>query len=250
MKRQKVRRLFTLLTLLLFPIVMNYLSPYLIVMGATEGIINGSFVVFILLFLAAMVFGRGYCGWVCPAAFLQEACIPIKDKPVNKRYDKIKYIIWVAWLGIIATFAIKAGGYTKIDFLYMTENVISIDSPVKYIIYYGVLMIFLALPLLAGRRAGCHTVCWMAPYMVIGNKLSRGLKLPSLQLAAEKEQCIGCRQCDKKCPMGLEVSTMAAAGAMYNNECVLCGECVDVCPKGVIQYNFGTTIKAKAGAKL
>lgn len=249
MKRQKIRKLITLISLLLFPITINYLSPYLIVMGASEGIINGSFIFFALLFFSGLMVGRGYCGWLCPAIFLQESCISIKDRPVDKAKDRIKYALWVLWLGIIAFLAIRRGGYSSIDPLYMTEKVISVDGPGKYIIYYSVVAIFLLLPLLMGKRAGCHTICWMAPFMVIGNKVSRTMGLPSLQLAASKEQCIHCKLCNKKCPMGLEVGSMVE-GNTYNPECVLCGECIDSCPKNVLYYRFGRPVgKQKYGAK-
>jgi polyferredoxin len=68
--RQCIRRALILISFLLFPITLNYFSPYLIIDGASQGIINGSFVLFGLLFLSSLVLGRGWCGWVCPAGGL------------------------------------------------------------------------------------------------------------------------------------------------------------------------------------
>ena len=45
-KRQNVRAMLLFISLLLFPVIQWYFSPFLIIMGATEGIINGSFIVF------------------------------------------------------------------------------------------------------------------------------------------------------------------------------------------------------------
>jgi ferredoxin-type protein NapH len=64
--RQRWRMAALLISLLLFPITLFYLSPYLPVAGAAEGVVSGSLVVFGLLFIAALFVGRLWCGWVCP----------------------------------------------------------------------------------------------------------------------------------------------------------------------------------------
>ena len=50
--RQRIRKGVILTTFLLFPIIMNYFSPYVIIDGASQGIVNGSFIVFGLMFLS------------------------------------------------------------------------------------------------------------------------------------------------------------------------------------------------------
>ena len=239
MRRQKIRKAITLITFLLFPIIMNYLSPYLIVVGASEGIINGSFVFFIFLFFISMFLGRGFCGWICPTIGLQEACFGVNNKAVGGKANMIKYFIWFLWLTAIIGLGFAAGGFKTINLLYMTESGISVDSPVKYVIYYGVIGIFLLLAFLVGKRAACHSICWMAPFMIFGSKLSKLIKLPSLHLKVVEDKCTHCRQCDKKCPMSLAVHEMVQRGAINSIECVVCGECADVCPKKVIGYSFG-----------
>lgn len=71
--RQRIRRGVILVSFIIFPIIMNYFSPYVIIDGASQGIVNGSFVVFGLMFLSALFLGRAWCGWGCPAGGLQEA---------------------------------------------------------------------------------------------------------------------------------------------------------------------------------
>lgn len=56
-----------LISFFLFPVTFYYLSPVLIIEAAYNGIVNGSFIVFSLLFITALVLGRGWCGWLCPA---------------------------------------------------------------------------------------------------------------------------------------------------------------------------------------
>jgi len=50
MIRQRIRKAIILISFLLFPVTMFYLSPALIFKGARLGIISGSFITFIILF--------------------------------------------------------------------------------------------------------------------------------------------------------------------------------------------------------
>src|SRR5678815_2557192 len=100
--RQRLRKALIILSFLLFPIVMNFLSPYVIIDGAMNGIVNGSLVIFGLIFLSALFLGRAWCGWVCPGGGMQEIVEPINIKPVNgKRIDWIKWLIWIPWISLI-----------------------------------------------------------------------------------------------------------------------------------------------------
>ncbi|MBN2006069.1 MAG: 4Fe-4S binding protein [Anaerolineae bacterium] len=236
--RQRVRKTLIIISLLLFPVIMNYLSPYVIIDGASQGIVNGSLIVFGLQFLSALFVGRLWCGWVCPAAGLGEVSFAINTKPVRSKVDWIKWLIWFPWLAIIVLMVVRAGGYQKVDFFHLTESGISVDEPWKYMMYYIVVGIFLVLSVFAGRRAGCHTICWMAPFMILGRKLRNLGNWPALRLKAETEKCINCKKCTQNCPMSLDVNGLVQKGVMEHSECILCGSCVDVCPKDVIHYSF------------
>lgn len=236
--RQRLRKGIVLLTFLSFPITMNFLSPYVIVDGAAQGIVNGSLIMFGLMFLSALVFGRAWCGWVCPGAGMQEIIESVNVQPVSKKVDWIKWAIWIPWVSLIAWLAIRAGGYSRVDFLHLTETGISVDDPRKYVIYYGVVLIFVGLAAFVGRRAGCHTICWMAPFMMIGRWIRNRFGWASLRLIADSSACSDCKLCNKHCSMSLEVSAMALSGNMENSECILCGACVDHCARKVIRYSF------------
>jgi ferredoxin-type protein NapH len=199
-KRQRIRKALLLISLLSFPVIINYLSPYVIIDGAMNGVVNGSFIVFVALFVSSLLVGRLWCGWLCPGAGLGEACTAVNDKPARGgKWNWIKWAIWFIWIGLIAFLAISAGGY---------------------------------------KRAACHTICWMAPFTILGRKIRNLFKWPALRLKAEQDKCIDCKRCTKACPMGLDVNGMVQSGAMENSECVLCGSCVDACPKDVIRYSF------------
>ncbi len=236
--RQRLRKGIVLLTFLSFPITMNFLSPYVIVDGAAQGIVNGSLIMFGLMFLSALVFGRAWCGWVCPGAGMQEIVESVNIQPVSKKVDWIKWAIWIPWVSLIVWLAIRAGGYSRVDFLHLTETGISVDDSRKYVIYYGVVLIFVGLAAFVGRRAGCHTICWMAPFMMIGRWIRNRFGWASLRLVADSSACSDCKLCNKHCSMSLEVSAMALSGNMENSECILCGACVDHCARKAIRYSF------------
>lgn len=239
MKRQKIRKTIIFISALLFPITMFYYSPYIIIHAAIDSIICGSFIVFGCMLLLSIFFGRIFCGYLCAGAGLGEMAGYINANPPKLGKRKyIKYVIWVIWLAIIIFLFINNGGIKAIDPLYGTTNGISVTSAPEYIVYYVVVFLLFGLPLLFGKRAFCHYLCWMAPFMNIGMKIRELLHIPGLRLNVDKDKCIRCNRCTTQCPMGLKVQEMIIEGTPCQNECSMCGACIDVCPKKVISYGF------------
>jgi polyferredoxin len=238
--RQKVRLTIITISFLLFPITLFYLSPYLPIQGAAECLLSGSMIVFIAMFVSSLFIGRAFCGWFCPGAGIQSIFARIVTKRARGgKWDWIKYLIWLPWIGLIIFIGIQSGGFTRIDMLFHTTYGISVANPGAYIIYYGVLILIVLLAMLTGKRGFCHYSCWMAPFMIIGRKIRNLIGWHSLQLKAEQEKCIHCRLCTNSCPMSLDVEEMVNRGDIEDTECILCGSCVDACPKGVIHFSFG-----------
>jgi len=194
--------------------------------------------VFGLQFLSALFVGRLWCGWVCLAAGLGEVCFDINSKPASSRSSWVKWFIWTPRLILIVVIAVRAGGYRQVDFFHLTDSGISVDEPQRYAIYYIVIALSAGLAVLLGRRAGCHTICWMAPFTILGRKLRNAFRWPSLRLVAEGEVCSNCKRCTQNCPMSLDVNGMVQGSTMEHSECILCGSCVDTCPRDVIRYSF------------
>lgn len=189
----------------------------------------------------SVFFGRVWCGYLCPAGGMQECCAIINSQSAKQGIrDRIKYIIWVIWIvAVIVTFALGKNQVT-IDFFFMTDHGISITEIYNYVIYYGVLLLLVLPTLIHGKRAACHYICWMAPFMVIGGFLGRKLHLPQLHIEAKKDQCISCGKCNSVCPMGLDVRDMVKNKNNSScSECIQCGACVDSCPQKLLSYKFG-----------
>ena len=239
MKRQNIRKLLLIISMLLFPITIWYMSPYLIIQGAMEGIVSGSFIVFLCMLLGSVFLGRIFCGWLCPMGGMQECLFSVNDRVPKQGFrNYIKYAIWVVWIGAVILCFIFRKKEISIDFFYMTDHGISIAEIYNYVIYYGVIFLVLIPAVLFGKRIFCHYFCWMAPFMVIGTKIRHLLHLPGLHIISEKEKCISCKKCNQNCPMGLNVVELVKDDHDFGAECIQCGSCVDHCPRKALSYGL------------
>jgi len=225
----------------LFPIIYYYFSPYLIIMGASEGVIAGSFITFSAMLVGSLFLGRVFCGWICPAGATQELCFRINDKEFrNGKRNWIKYFIWTPWIAIIVLMFVQVGGVRAVDPFYQTYYGISIFDVPSVVLFFTIAGLIAGIAIVVGKRASCHMICWMAPFMIIGRKIRNAINLPALQLVADKDVCINCKTCTRICPMSLDVNSMVQKESMEDSECILCGSCVDSCPKRAIALSFGT----------
>jgi len=237
--RQNIRKGLVILSFILMPITFKYFSPYIPIMSMSLGIINGSIIIFIFLFITALVFGRAWCAWVCPGGGIEEICSIINNKPSRGgKLNMIKWGIWGIWLAVIVSFFYSAGGYKSINLFFNIKNGVSLLNTFDYIIYYIVILIFILLPIVFGKRAACHYICWIAPFMIIGKYIGRVFKIPRLHLSVSNKGCLNCKVCNKVCAMDIDVNTMVQKNKMENAECIFCAECADACPEGIIQLSF------------
>lgn len=236
--RQRVRKGILNFSALLFPVLFMFLSPYVIIAAASEGFINGSAIIFTLLLLYSILGSRLFCGWLCPGGAIQDYAAATNNKPWNsKMKNASKYLIWVVWLAFII-YLWSSGGSLSVSFFYM----IGFDVNMT-IMYFIVTTLIYFLTLALGRRSMCHSYCWMAPFMVLGEKAADFLQIPRFRLKADSKTCISCGQCNKRCPMSLDVQGMVKSDNMNSTECITCLECVDNCPKKAIGCGFGRAQK-------
>lgn len=228
--------------MILFPLTLYYFSPFLSLMGLAVGVVTESIVVFAALFLSSLVLGRAFCGWACPAGGVQEVVRGFKGRAVNRRHiGWVKWVIWGPWVLALALVTFRAGGVHSLDFTWQTWHGISVADMPGLIALISVAGLFAALALSIGRRAGCHTVCWMAPFMILGRRLRNMLAWPSLRLSAlATESCTGCGTCSRSCPMSIDVHSMVQKGRMETADCILCASCADACPQKTIRIAFSS----------
>lgn len=237
MKRQHVRKLIGLIALLLFPATIFYMSPYLSVIGPASGVVTGSLLFFCMLFLSSLFLRRAHCGWTCLSTGIYDASLFYIRKKVGMKSRIIKYLLWAPWFASIVVL-LMVNGIKKVDPLAATTNGLSVTDVHGYVILYVMLGLIITLALIFGKRSFCHHACWMAPFLIAGDKVGRVLRIASLHLAPSKDKCNGCGLCSEKCPMSLPVKEMVGAGDMRHTDCILCGECVDSCKRQAISYRF------------
>ena len=229
---QKTRSAVGAVSLLLFPASFYYLSPVISLGGASLGILAGSLIVFGVLLVSGMLLGRSFCSWVCPAGKIQDLAMQSRTgRFPRKALAWLKYVVWAAWLGLLFILFHSSGGIKRVDFTFATTSGFSVGDLPSLIAYLAVVLAFFGLALIGGRRTGCHTICWMAPFLVLGMKLGDLLRLKRPRLAVVETPCSSCGLCDRQCPMSLEVSKFAAQGKPESADCILCGACVDACPR-------------------
>lgn len=237
--RQRLRRILVFIALMLFPVTLNYFSPYVSVAGAFQGIVAGSVLLFLAQFASGLVLGRAWCGWLCPIAGLSEAALAINRRAVPaRRLRRFRYTIFAVWLTALLTGFVLAGGIHSVNPFHMTERLVSVDEPFKYITLYLVIGVFFALTIWLGRRGACHAICWMSPFLVAGTWLGRQLRLPQLHIAATPSACIPCKSCDSHCPMSIPVSDAVPTGVVRSFDCIGCGACVDNCPHVALHFRW------------
>ncbi|MBT7549215.1 MAG: cytochrome c oxidase accessory protein CcoG [Gemmatimonadetes bacterium] len=225
-----------------------------------------SLVVFIVLFTA--VFGRIWCGWVCPQTIFMEMIFrKIEywiegDAAMQRRLDR------EPWTQVkILKKMLKHGVFFAISFLIANTFLAYIsgsgplwqiitDPPSEHLqglfsisifslVFYGVFARF--------REQACIIVCpygrWQSAMVnedtiAVTYDYRRGEPRAKLKRAEHETEgtgdCIDCGQCVQVCPTGIDIRN----GIQL--ECVNCTACIDACdaimdkverPRGLIRYS-------------
>ncbi|MBK6506980.1 MAG: cytochrome c oxidase accessory protein CcoG [Ignavibacteria bacterium] len=234
--------------------------------------------VFVSLFLVTAVFGRIFCGWICPQPIFLELVFRKIEYLIEGDYTRqmelnkspwtgskifkkgLKYLIFFILSFIIAntllSYIIGVDALWKI----MNEPVSAHVSGFIAIVVFTIGFYFIFAWF---REQACILVC---PYgrmqgvlldkntTVIAYDYNRGE--PRGKLTEKKEKnlgdCIDCNQCVVVCPTGIDIRN----GTQL--ECINCAVCIDACdsimdkinlPRGLIRYDSMEGIRTGSGFK-
>jgi cytochrome c oxidase accessory protein FixG len=206
-----------------------------------------TFLVFIVLF--TVVFGRVFCGWICPQTIFLEMVFrkieywiegePVKQKKLNERqmdFDKfwrkaLKHSLFFLISFFIANIflAYIIGSEVLIDII--TQP---IASHLSGFVAIWIFTIIFYLVFSRVREIVCTVIC---PYgrlqgvlldnqsMIVAYDYNRGEPRGKIEKGAEdlKGDCIDCKLCVQVCPTGIDIRN----GTQM--ECTNCTACIDAC---------------------
>ncbi len=195
-------------------------------------------VVLILSFLTVfltILFGRIWCGWLCPQTVVVELTGFI-DR-IGRRGALYRLLAAGALLTISALLAADILWYFVQPATFLEELFAGNMGPVAGW-SWAVLSAVTFLNFLLLRRTFCATVC---PYAKLQGALFDDRTLVIAADTERMELCMHCNACVTACPVGIDVREG------LQSECVSCAKCVDACSRqmkrrglaSLIGYRFG-----------
>jgi cytochrome c oxidase accessory protein FixG len=203
------------------------------------------FLTFFTLF-ATTLFGRIWCGWLCPQTVLVDATMFVETAR-RKGYSNI-IASWITGLLVSVVVASSLLGYfvTPYDIprLLRTGGVGAQIMTVSF----AVLVVLLFLNLIALRRRFCATVC---PYAKMQGVLFDDRTLVVAFDHERAEECMHCDACVKACPVNVDIRKGP------HMACIHCAECIDACTgrtavkgrRSLVNYTFGVAANRRTGLR-
>jgi polyferredoxin len=223
--------------------------------GVEVGISEFSILFFSLMFLmlvlaaGAIIYGRIYCGYLCPQMIFSEWSVGIERRVgtfVNKRLKASsqalrKAMAKAGFLGLLGAGSIfLAFIFTSyfVEPLDLAHRLAHLDLLTAGGLTGAVVTLLTFIDLVLVRHTFCQTVC---PYGYLQGMLTD----PQTLLVAYLDPgnvCIDCKKCVKICEMDVDIRD-----SPYQLGCTHCGDCVDACEDvlrklghpGLIHYAWG-----------
>ncbi len=200
----------------------------------------------IITIIATIVFGRVWCGWVCPLGAILELFGPVGTRKMQSWFRGIKYGLLLV-LFLMALFGSLA--FMWLDPI--TILVRGVADPVSVILsivdnpgfrvstLLSMLMLVLVLGLnLIEKRFWCRYLCPLGAIIGLGSKFA------FIRRRVNEASCVKCGDCVKTCPMGaISPETIKQDPA----ECIMCMDCAAPCPKTAISFGRPVTPALKWG---
>ncbi len=202
----------------------------------------------LLLLAFSFVFGRFFCGWVCPLGTVLDLLRPLffwqRRKPVHPggglfpagKNRPVRYALLAAvlaaslfslkWLGVLDPLVIfnRAANTLAANFFTAAQPGIRAGFAVVSLAFTAILVLEIWQP-----RFWCRNLC------PLGALISLAARFSLLRRFIRQEECTGCARCQTACPMN---AISARGRATDPTHCTLCLECEPACPKQGISFSF------------
>ena len=182
-----------------------------------------------IVFTLTILFGPVFCGWVCPLGSIQEWIGKIGKRIFGKRYNQfmpkkvdqlLRYLRYIL-LALVMYNTARSGMllFANVDPYFALYHFWTGETAIAALVILGITL-FLSLFV---ERAWCKYAC---PY---GALLGLFNPIRIFTIKREAKTCIDCGNCDRACPMNIEVS---AKQAVRDHQCISCLKCTseNSCP--------------------
>jgi polyferredoxin len=204
----------------------------LLLTGKWDEVHPAGLTIFISAILLAILFRKGFCGWICPVGFASNVLEKLGRKlnwarslPRWLDYPLLglKYLL-LGFFGYVILWKMNVPAIEA--FLFSQYNLVSDAKMLLFFLYPSALTLqvlgILVLVSLAVRNFWCRYLC---PY---GALLGLGALLSPLKVKRNASLCVDCKRCDKICPAAIRISPNQT---IRHPECIGCMECIEVCPQ-------------------
>ena len=235
-----------------------------------NGTINAASIMVILILGSILIWGRGFCGWVCHMRGAIEFADWILRKLKVRQYLNLreKNVLvntphrWLLRVGALFVLLLPViilihnvgfspkvnvmapapladnpgyGGKAFAETAFFNFEIKPTWNDILLAFGLAVFIQFtmsIVLNLRYGQGAFCRILCPYAPMMVPLMNIS-----PVQTKITRVAQCTGCRDCSNACPQGIDVSReiFHFDGKVINTECIKCYACIDACDDNVLK---------------
>jgi len=186
-------------------------------------IVNGKVVLWLVLFaislFAALIFGRIYCGYICP---MNTVMIPVEwlSKKLHIQTENVPNWLksgYFPWITLVISVAI----------MLLSKRLLHISLPI--LPFWLVVSIFVTLRY---KPSVFHNL--ICPFGILQKTFG---KFATQSKNVDKDVCIGCKRCEKVCPsMAIVVAAKDKKATIDPALCHQCTNCQQVCPTNAIHY--------------
>jgi polyferredoxin len=166
-----------------------------------------------LILVLTFIFGRFYCGYLCPVGAAQEMVSRISPYIVRIPQKTLPGAVRLGFLG-----AFILTGYTaSFGLLYPfgIRDFFALSFSAAFSVF--VVLLFISIVI---YRPFCRLIC---PF----GALAALAAIPAVFKIRRTETCTECGKCERACP------TNEAKPEDWKGECYLCGRCIEACSKPV-----------------